>query len=138
MSNPNFVDNGIIGIDSVINGLVQNDPNWTNGETDSDNTFFMQLPTAVSLQFDYHIYKWFYVNATGNINVQNRKNPHRVRTANQLSITPSFDHAWFGVHLPMMMNKYSGFKAGIGVRLGPLTIGVNDWNVLFAIPEPVQ
>ena len=132
------VGNGILGIDSVITDLVDNDPNWTSGGSDSDNTFFMQLPTAVSLQFDYHIYKWFYVNATGNINVQNRKNPHRVRTANQLSITPSFDHAWFGVHLPFMMNKYSGFKSGIGVRLGPLTIGVNDWNVLFASGKKIR
>ncbi|MDC0099890.1 DUF5723 family protein [Crocinitomicaceae bacterium] len=132
------VGNGILGIDSVITDLVDNDPNWTSGGSDSDNTFFMQLPTAVSLQFDYHIYKWFYLNATGNINVQNRKNPHRVRTANQLSITPSFDHAWFGVHLPFMMNKYSGFKSGIGVRLGPLTIGVNDWNVLFASGKKIR
>ncbi|MEJ6755552.1 MAG: DUF5723 family protein [Crocinitomicaceae bacterium] len=132
------VGNGILGIDSVITDLVDNYPNWTSGGSDSDNTFFMQLPTAVSLQFDYHIYKWFYVNATGNINVQNRKNPHRVRTANQLSITPSFDHAWFGVHLPFMMNKYSGFKSGIGVRLGPLTIGVNDWNVLFASGKKIR
>ncbi|MFT6245030.1 MAG: outer membrane protein OmpA-like peptidoglycan-associated protein [Salibacteraceae bacterium] len=132
------VGNGILGIDSVITDLVQNDPNWTAGDSDTDNTFFMQLPTAVSLQFDFHIYKWFYVNATGNLNVQNRKNPHRVRTANQLSITPSFDHAWFGVHLPFMMNKYAGFKSGIGVRLGPLTIGVNDWNVLFASGKKIR
>lgn len=130
--------NGILGIDSVINNLVENDPNWTANPSDANNTFFMQLPTAVSLQFDYHIYKWFYVNATGNINVQNKKNPHRVRTVNQLSITPSFDHAWFGVHLPFMMNKYSGFKSGIGVRLGPLTIGVNDWNVLFASGKKIR
>ncbi|NRA11954.1 MAG: OmpA family protein, partial [Crocinitomicaceae bacterium] len=132
------VGNGIVGLDSVITDLVDNDPNWTPGPNDADNTFFMQLPTAVSLQFDYHIYKWFYVNATGNLNVQNRKNPHRVRTANQFSITPSFDHAWFGLHLPFMMNKYSGFKSGIGVRLGPLTIGVNDWNVLFASGKKIR
>jgi outer membrane protein OmpA-like peptidoglycan-associated protein len=36
------------------------------------------------------------------------------------------------------MNKYSGFKSGIGVRLGPLTIGVNDWNVLFASGKKIR
>ena len=99
---------------------------------DNDNTFFMQLPTAISLQFDYNIWKWVYVNATGVINVQNRKNPHRVRVANQFSITPSFDYAWAGVGIPISYNKYSGFKAGLGARLGPITIGVTDFRTLFA------
>jgi outer membrane protein OmpA-like peptidoglycan-associated protein len=122
----------LYGVDSIIDSLT-NAPGsgWTASE-DAGGTFFMQMPTAVSLQFDYHIWKWFYVNATGILSVQNRKNPHRVRTANQLSITPSFDHAWFGLHLPVSMNSYSGFKAGIGTRLGPLTVGVTDFRTLFA------
>ncbi len=118
------------GVDSIIDSLILNDADW-NALSD-DKTYFMQLPTALSLQFDYHIWKWFYVNATGMINVQNKKNPHRVRTANQISITPSFDHAWFGLHLPISYNNYSGFKAGIGTRLGPLTLGVTDFRTLFA------
>ncbi|MBL4862077.1 MAG: OmpA family protein [Crocinitomicaceae bacterium] len=117
--------------DSIIDSLTQFNPDWT-AATDDEGTFFMSLPTAISLQFDYHIWKWFYVNATGIINVQNRKKPHRVRVANQFSITPSFDHAWFGVHVPISMNKYSGFKAGLGTRLGPLTIGMTDFRTLFA------
>ncbi len=118
------------GVDSIIDSLITNDPDWNS--VSDDKTFFMQLPTAASLQFDYHIWKYFYVNATGMLSIQNRKNPHRVRTANQFSITPSFDHSWFGVHLPLSYNKYSGFKAGIGTRLGPLTVGFTDFRTLFA------
>jgi outer membrane protein OmpA-like peptidoglycan-associated protein len=92
----------------------------------------------VSLQFDYHIWKWFYVNATGMISVQNRQNPNRVRVPNQIAITPSFDHAWFGLHLPLSYNKYTGFRAGIGTRLGPLTIGVNDFGFLFASGKKIN
>lgn len=121
---------GLAGFDSIVDSLTLNSPDWT--KTDDSGTFFMSLPTAISLQFDYHIYKWFYVNATGILSVQNRKNPHRVRVANQLSITPSFDHSWYGLHIPMSMNKYSGFKAGLATRLGPLTIGVTDIRTLFA------
>lgn len=129
--------NSLPAIDSVIDSLITNDAGWTAQEG-AAQTYFMALPTAISLQYDYHIYKWFYVNATGMINVQNRKNPHRVRVPNQISVTPSFDHAWFGIHLPMMYNKYSGFKAGLGARLGPLTVGVNDWNILFASGKKVR
>ena len=130
-------DESLVDVDETIDSLIQNDAGWSTNGTD-DRTFFMQLPTAVSLQFDYHIWKYFYVNATGIISVQNRKNPHRVRTANQFSVTPSFDHSWFGVHLPMSYNNYSKFKAGLGARLGPLTVGVNDFRVLFATGKKVR
>lgn len=30
------------------------------------------------------------------------------------------------------MNEYSGFKAGIATRLGPLTLGMTDFRTLFA------
>jgi len=122
---------GLSSFDSIVDSVIVNNPGWTTAEG-SGGTFFMRLPTAVSFQFDYNIYKWFYVNATGIISVQNRKNPHRVRTANQLSITPSFDHAWFGLHVPMSINKYSGFKTGLATRLGPITVGVTDLRTLFA------
>lgn len=126
-----FDDAGsLVGVDSIIDSLIQNDNDWT--ALSDDKTYFMQLPTALSLQFDYHIWKYFYVNATGMISIQTGKNPHRVRTANQFSITPSFDHSWFGIHLPLAYNKYSGFRAGLGTRLGPLTVGVTDFKTLFA------
>lgn len=51
---------------------------------------------------------------------------------NQFSLTPSFDYAWFGLGVPMSINKYTGFKAGLASRLGPLTIGVTDFRTLFA------
>lgn len=114
-----------------IDSLVLNNPEWTSSEG-QNQTFFMSLPTSLSLQLDYHIWKWFYVNGTGVISIQNKKNPHRVRVANQFALTPSFDYAWFGLHIPVSYNKYSGFKAGLGTRLGPLTIGVTDFRTLFA------
>ncbi|MCH2231528.1 MAG: DUF5723 family protein [Crocinitomicaceae bacterium] len=123
-------DTSLVLIDQRIDSLIANDPDWSS--TDEDGTYFMSTPTAISLQLDYHIWKWFYVNATGMISIQNKKNAHRVRIANQVSVTPSFDYAWAGVGIPMSYNKYSGFKAGLGARLGPLTIGVTDFKTLFA------
>ena len=127
----------LVEIDHKIDSLIVNEADWTSSE-DPGTTFFMSLPTAVSLQYDYHIWKWFYVNATGILNIQNRQNPHRVRVPNSFNVTPSFDHAWFGLHLPLSYNSYSGFKAGIGTRLGPLSIGVNDFGVLFASGDKIN
>ncbi|MFT5777190.1 MAG: outer membrane protein OmpA-like peptidoglycan-associated protein [Crocinitomicaceae bacterium] len=122
----NFAD-----FDSIIDSLTVNNPDWT-ASSDNSKTFFMATPSAFSFQFDYHIWKYFYLNTTGVFSLQNRKNPHRVRVANQISVTPSFDHSWFGVHMPFSYNKYSKFKAGLGLRLGPLTLGVTDFRTLFA------
>ena len=114
-----------------IDSLTVNSAEWTADENTGE-TFYMNLPTSLSLQLDYHIWKWFNLNATGIVSLQSKKNAHRVRVANQFVFTPSFDYAWFGLHVPISMNSYSGFKAGIGTRLGPLTIGVTDFKALFA------
>ena len=117
--------------DNVIDSLSVNNPEWTTNEG-AGNTFFMNTPTAASLTVDFNIYKDFYINATGIVNLTSKKNPNRVHIANQISLTPSYDFAWFGVHLPMSYNKYSGFKGGIATRLGPITIGCTDFRTLFA------
>ncbi len=124
-------DTSLIDFDGTLDSLVTNAPGWTAGE-DVSSTFFMKTPMALSLQLDYHIWKWFYVNATGMINLTSKKNGTKVHIANQISLTPSFDHAWFGLHLPLSYNQYSGFKSGIATRLGPLTIGCTDFKTLFA------
>ncbi len=123
--------NSLLAFDQTLDSLIQNDPQWTAGE-DVSSTFFMNTPTALSLQLDYHIYKYFYVNAVGMINMVSKKNGSKVHVANQFAITPSFDHPWFGIHLPISYNQYSGFKTGLATRLGPLTVGCTDFRTLFA------
>ena len=125
-------DTSLVDFDGTIDSLITANPSeWSAGENTS-STFFMKTPTALSLQFDYHIWKWFYVNTTGMLNLISKKNGSKVHVANQISVTPSFDHAWFGVHVPVSFNNYSGFKAGLATRLGPLTIGCTDFKTLFA------
>lgn len=124
-------DTSLVDMDGTIDSLITNSPDWTSSENTS-STFFMKTPTALSLQFDYHIWKWFYVNTTGVINLLSKKSGNHVHVANQWSITPSFDYAWFGLHIPVSINSYSGFKAGVATRLGPLTVGMTDFKTLFA------
>lgn len=120
----------IASFDSIIDSLIMYDPAWTSNN--DEGTFFMYTPTTLSLQLDYHIWKWFYVNLTGNVSLQSKKKEHRVHVPNQITLTPSFDYVWFGLHIPVSYNTYSGFKAGMGARLGPLTVGLTDFRSLFA------
>ncbi len=124
--------NSFASMDSVVDSLITHDPGWTENES-KGGTYYMNTPTALNFQLDYHIWKWFYINATGNVNIISKKNPSRVRTPNQFAITPSFDYAWFGLHIPVSVNNYSGWKVGMAARLGPITIGFVDFNSLFAV-----
>jgi outer membrane protein OmpA-like peptidoglycan-associated protein len=99
---------------------------------DDEGTYIMQLPTAMHLQFDYNIWKWFYVNVMGTINLHGKKITSHVAVPHQIAITPRFDYAWAGVSVPLSYNEFSGFKAGLGLRLGPITVGVADFKPLFA------
>lgn len=124
--------NSFQSFDSIIDSLVTTPGTGWSVTESTGETYYMNTPTALSLQADYHIWKWFYVNGTGMINLLGKRNADRVKVPTQFVLTPSFDHAWFGVHLPISVNSYSGWKAGIATRLGPLTVGVVDFNSLFA------
>ena len=121
---------GLGSFTNIVDSLIQNDPGWTASE-DTSQTFFMNLPTAISLQVDYHIWKNFYVNAIAYMNVNSSKNATNVRMPSTYSITPSFDHKFIGVGIPVSYNSYSGGRVGLGARLGPMTIGVPDLKTIF-------
>lgn len=118
--------------DQIIDSLIQAPNQEWIAQQDTSSTFFMRTPSAFSIQVDYHIWKGFYINATSMINLIGKKTDTKVKVANQFSITPSFDIAGIGLHLPLSYNKYSGLKTGIATRLGPLTLGVTDYRPLFA------
>lgn len=118
--------------DQVIDSLIQSPGQEWIAQQDTSSTFYMRTPSAFSIQVDYHIWKGFYINATSMINLIGKKTDSKVKVANQFSITPSFDIAGIGLHLPLSYNKYSGFRAGIATRLGPLTVGVTDYRPLLA------
>ena len=120
-------------LDSLINeSSAAGNTNWTS-EQSPNSTFVMRTPTALSLQLDYQLGKYFYVNVSGVMNVILKKKDTKVIVPNQLSITPSFDWSWFGLFLPISMNEYSGFKTGLASRLGPLSMGVTDFRALFSV-----
>jgi outer membrane protein OmpA-like peptidoglycan-associated protein len=118
--------------DQIIDSLIQAPNQEWIAQQDTSSTFYMRTPSAFSIQVDYHIWKGFYINATSMINLIGKKTDTKVKVANQFSITPSFDIAGIGLHLPLSYNKYSGLKTGIATRLGPLTVGVTDYRPLFA------
>ncbi|MFN8715039.1 MAG: DUF5723 family protein [Bacteroidota bacterium] len=86
----------------------------------------MNLPLAFSMQIDYNIWKDFYVNLTPYYAFQLRKNQEKVHELTRISVTPRWDHKWFGVWVPLSYDQHRNFMVGSGVRIGPLILGTNN------------
>jgi outer membrane protein OmpA-like peptidoglycan-associated protein len=119
-------------IDSLINeSTAANNNEWVALQ-DPSQSYRMRTPTALSAQLDYHIWSYFYVNATAMVNMIPKKKDTKVNVATQLSFTPSFDSPYFGLYLPIAYNKYSGLRGGLATRIGPVILGLNDLNLIRA------
>ena len=133
----------VVSLDSTINSLFT--------LTDDKGSYRMGLPTALSFQVDYNIWKGLYLNFTPFISLTaGTRNPNKSRVWNNYALTPRYEFKWFGVYLPNSYNTLSGFNSGISLRLGPVVIGSGtifsslgkktvreaDIHVLFKIPIP--
>ncbi len=118
-------------LDRVIDSLVTNNVNWTSNQN-SGASFRKSLPSAFSFQGDFKIWNDFYVNVTGMFSLIPKGKEGAVRVANTISVTPSYDFKWVGLFFPMSYNEYQGFRAGVGLRAGPLTVGFTDWVSMLA------
>lgn len=92
-------------------------------QTGTKSSYKMNLPTAISVQIDYQIWKDVYVNLTPFIAFQFKKNDTKVHDISSITLTPRWDHKWFGVFIPVQYNFLDGFRAGAAVRLGPIVVG---------------
>lgn len=108
--------------------ILKNEFEYKNAKA----TYSMNLPTAISFQVDYNIYKDFYVNMTPFFAFQFKKNDTKVHDFSSISITPRWDHKWFGVFLPVQYHALDGFRMGATVRLGPVIFGTTNLTPLIS------
>ena len=126
---------GFQSFDNLIDYLATNDSIATNDITLSDENvdyFRINLPTNINLAVDYHIWNDFYVDARAIIGFQRNNDPSKVRLPSVFTITPRYDYKYIGVSLPLSYSGFYGFRTGVGLRFGPLVVGVADIKPLFA------
>ena len=98
-----------------------------NFDTLAGQNFFMNLPTAFSAQIDLNLSHGFFVNFSPYIALnKGAKDQTKIHALTSYTFTPRYDGRWLGFFLPMQMNSYKQFNAGIGVHLGSMWIGSND------------
>ncbi len=105
---------------------------------DDKGTFYMNLPTHMNLNVDYHIAKDFYINLHSMTGFQRNKDPHKVRYPGSIALTPRYDHRWFGVSIPVSYSTLYGMRTGVGLRMGPIVLGTGDLKPLMAPTKDKQ
>jgi hypothetical protein len=96
-----------------------------NIESVGQKTVKSSLPTTLNLSADYHVFGGLYINAAGLVNLtsKSKTDVYNAYYANTFSFTPRFDTSAFGAYLPISYNQVSKTNIGLGLRLGPLTVG---------------
>jgi len=100
--------------------------NYNFDMKEGDDYFKMNLPLAISAQIDYNIYKDFYVNFTPYWSPRLKNNNEKVHDITTFSLTPRWDHKWFGAFIPLSYDVTGNTKVGLALRLGPLIVGTNS------------
>lgn len=89
-----------------------------------NDKFIVGLPTTLRLQFDYNLYKRFYINTTIIQPVKIFK--YSVVTSPQLMVEPRYESDIFDFSLPMTLCDYRHLSLGASLRIGFLTIGTQN------------
>ena len=116
---------GLQSIDDTVQKLFRT-------TSDGKKFFTMWLPTRFNIFLDYNIAYGFGLNLAGTISPNMAQNRNMVHQASSITLTPKYDHAWFGAYLPVSYDFKGNVSWGATLRMGPLTIGTADILGLFA------
>lgn len=117
--------NGLKTINETLN-LLGDVFDGDASDIDTLDSFFMGLPTSMSVQLDVNLAPNVYCNASWIHPVSHWLYENAVEREPMLSLTPRYETSHLGVALPVTLYDYHYLTAGVFVRMGPLSFGTND------------
>ena len=123
------VENAYTGANNLPD-LVDSVSTLFNSVTPVSGIFKISLPTKLVINFDKKISMGVFVNANLNLNLVSDESAKKWRTReiNLLTLTPRWENQWLGIYLPMQINSVGEVWLGAALKLGPLTIGVHNFE----------
>jgi hypothetical protein len=93
--------------------------------------FLIWLPSALSIQFDYHWKKHWYVNASLIYGFNLSRNS--LSRPSELTITPRYENRWFEASLPISLYDWYLPRIGFALRFYGFTIGTEKLGGFFSM-----
>ncbi|HZJ18780.1 MAG TPA: DUF5723 family protein [Pricia sp.] len=81
------------------------------------------LPTALHIMADYYIGSRWYVGLYTGLSIRGSGKSHTSTIINTVTVAPRFETKWFSVYSPLGLRQYGDLAWGLGMRVGPLTVG---------------
>ncbi|KUJ59710.1 flagellar motor protein MotB [Flavobacteriaceae bacterium CRH] len=81
------------------------------------------LPTALHADVDWNMYRKFYLNVNGDINMAPTDKLNGSTIANRVTLAPRYESRWFSFYVPVTYMEYSGMQVGSGLRVGTFFVG---------------
>jgi hypothetical protein len=113
--------------------LISNKVLEESATTNTDTKYRQQLPTALSVQFDYCLTHFLYVN-TSLIQPVKMK-AIGVRRPAQLAITPRIELWRYEISMPFSLYEYKQFRTGLAIRLGQLVVGSDYFTSMTGLSK---
>ena len=95
--------------------------------------FMLWLPSALSVQFDYHMQKYWYVNASLIFGFPLAKGS--LARPSELAITPRFETSMFELSMPVSLYDWSLARIGLAMRIYGVTIGTDKIGGFFHLSD---
>jgi len=127
--NLSLTDFNYISVDSDLSesnlpAFIENFETSSNGVV--NKPYKVSLPTHLSVQFDYKLYKTFvYVNATWVQTLPHLRSTFSIRRANSIAVTPRIETKLFDFALPFSLYEYTKPQLGASLRFYAITIGTD-------------
>lgn len=148
-SNPNYVKNWDINttnkvfnskdykkVQGLNDGLDRINASLNLSEDQAQSLFHTSLPTAFSVNFDYHYKNNIYINSVWTHALRS-DNSIGIKSPSLLAVTPRWETKWAEVAMPFaLLDNYSTFSFGLSARLGPVFLGTDNLGSILNIGTP--
>jgi hypothetical protein len=95
--------------------------NYTGNTVTGDQK--IALPTALQIMGDYYIGRRWYVGLHTGLSLRGSDEGHSNSIVNTATLSPRWESKWFSVYSPLGLRQYGNLAWGLGLRMGPLTVG---------------
>jgi len=111
-------------LEDVEQKLIQS--GYLTKKVDEQKNFRVNLPTVINLYADVQLLSWFALSGYMQQKTRSDNDNEQITAQNCYTLTPRIQGRYVELFAPLTQSEFSGFNAGLGLRLGGFYVGSNS------------